>query len=219
MLRISELNWPRILYTRTAAYGLGLAAVLSSCGIVINHSDFRGLSPFKEQVVSILGAASAFGFVALIICMGFFWLKCDSSSKPWKTFWFLILLIGSLFGSAVLYYVVVYLPAMRKGLSNESSYQIDIQPTETDDGRNRLGPFRRLLLVIWAIVILPVFLVLSLASISSFLAEMAAVAFFVWSSIVVLEAVFHWILSLYRSGMTHSAKPDRPDSSRLKDRD
>jgi NADH:ubiquinone oxidoreductase subunit 3 (subunit A) len=221
MLGISELDWPRVLYTRTAAYLLGLAAVLSSSAVIINHSNFNfdALSPLRQKELSILGAASALGFVALLVCMGFFWLRCDASSKLSKTIWFLILLIGFPFGSTILYYVAVYLPALRNEPQSEAPHEGGFHLAETADNRSRLGPFRRILLVIWGFVVLPVFLVLSLPGISSLFAGIAAVVFCVWSAVVVLEAVFRSILSLYRSGMTHSAKPERPDSSRIKSRD
>ncbi len=221
MLRISELNWPRILFTRNAGIVLGIAAALSMSAVVIIHSDFNldAFGPLERETLSFIGAASAFGFILLLVCMGFFWLKCDASRRATKTVWFLILLIGLPYGSAALYYAVVYLPALRKGLPTEGSYEIDIQSTEADENRNRLGPFRRLLLVVWAVVVLPVFLVLSLPRISTPFAEIATAAFFVCSAIVIIEAVFHSILSVYRSGMTRSTRTDKPDSSRFKDHD
>ncbi len=221
MLRISDLDWPRILFTRSAGILLGVAALLSLAAVFINHSNFNfdALSPGRQECLTILGAASAMGFFVLPICMGFFWLKCDSSSKISKTIWFLILLLGFMFGSAVLYYVAVYLPALTKRLQNEGPCEIDIQPTEANESRNRLGPFRRLLLVIWAVVVLPVFLVLSLARIPTLFAGIAAIAFFVWSVIVILEAILHWILSLYRSGVSRSPRSNGSDSSGRKNRD
>ena len=219
MLRVSELNWQRLLFTRNAAIFLGIAAALSLGAVVIIHSDvnLNALSPIRRDALSFIGAASAFGFILLLVSMGFFWLKCDSSRRGTKTVWLLILLIGCPYGSAALYFAVVYLPAFRK--RNVGRYEIDIQPTETCESRNRFGPFRRMLLVVWAVVVLPVVLVLSLARIPALFAEIAAIAFVVWSTIVILEAIFHSILSLYRSGMARSTGTDKSDSSRSRNRE
>jgi hypothetical protein len=220
MLRISDFDWPRLLLTRSAAILLGAAAALSLGAVVIIHSDLNldSISPIKREVLSVFGAGGAFGFLALLICMSVFWLQCDSSSKALRTFWFVILLVGFPYGSAILYYLIVYLPAFRKGLHGEGSYSADIQPQEPK-GRNRLGPFSRLLLIIWAVILLPVALVLTLPRIPSAFARITAIAFFVWSAIVILDAVLHTIVSLYRSGMSRPASPDSPDSSRPKNRD
>src|ERR1017187_6781173 len=121
--RISELNWPRILFTRSAAILLGIAAILTGCAVFIMHSDIKpeSLNSAEGKAIGILGAAGAFGFFALIACMWFFWLRCDSSSKSWRTIWFIILLLGFFYGSAVLYYAIVYLPAVLGRIRNREN--------------------------------------------------------------------------------------------------
>lgn len=206
--RVSQLDWPRILVTRTAAALLGISAALSVCALAIMHSDtnLNALSSLKRDVPSIIGAASAFGFISLIICMAFFWLRCDSSSRSWRTIWFLVLLFGSLYGSAVPYYAFVYLPAVFRQLRNPGDESSDASSAKPDVDQRRIGPFHRILLFGWGFFLIPVIAILVFTRISSKLTEIIAIAFFLGSAIVISESVFHAILSLYRSGMSRPPK-------------
>jgi small-conductance mechanosensitive channel len=219
--RISELNWLRILFTRSAAILLGIAAILTGCAVLIMHSDIKpeSLNPAEETAIGILGAAGAFGFFALLVCMWFFWLRCDSSPKIWRTIWFIILLLGFFYGSAVLYYVIVYLPAVLGRIRNRENTEPDIRPMRSEESPRRIGPFNRLLLVGWGLMVLSIAVVLVLPKPPEAVLASIAALFFVCSAVVVLEAMFHAILSLYRSGMSRPTDSDRAKSSRRRNRD
>lgn len=221
MLRISELDWPRVLLTRGAAVLLGIAAALSLSAVVIIHPDLNlnALSPLRPEVLSLIAAASALGFILLLICMGFFWLKCDSSPRYWKTIWFLILLIGFPYGGAALYYVVVYLPAVIRRKPGEHVEDHVDHLSQASRSRERFGPFRKSLLIGWAFLLLPVFAALTIPKTPEFFSGVVAAVFFAWSVIVVLEAVIYFLLSLFRSGMNRRETSDRRGTHGSKNKD
>jgi apolipoprotein N-acyltransferase len=221
VLRISQLDWQRILLTRIAAILLGIAAALSVSAIVITNSgvNLDALSPLKRDALSIVGAASAFGFVSLLVCMGFFWLKCDLSPRLDRTIWFVILLLGFAYGSPIAYYAIVYLPAVLRRLRNPQGEETAAESVQVGETHKRIGPFRGTLLVSWGFFLLLVVAVLAFPQSMSHFVAPVAVCFFLSSALVVLEAVFHAITSVYRSGMSRSTRSGRADSSRSKDRD
>lgn len=193
-----------MLYTRTAAVLLGIAAVLTLPAVVLIQSDFafHALNPSLHLALSILGGTGAFGLIALLVCMGFFWFRCDSSPRPWRAAWFVILLAGFAFGSQVIYYLVVYLPAVRRRLRNpERSEQEALLPKT--HSAHRIGPFSRPLLFVWLVLLLPTAAALVLPRIMSYrLGPTAAVLFGLWSLVVALESVIHLLVSIFRTGIS-----------------
>ena len=215
MLRISEFDWPTILFNRAVALFLGVSALLSGFAGALIYSDFdiNLLHGFRFDAVSLIGSAGVFGFISLLICMSFFWLRCDSSRKGWKTFWFLVLLLGFPIGSPILYYAIVYLPAvLREHHVPESKLMLDPDRVHASTVM-RLGPFRRSLLMGWALLVLPVASAIFLPFQRSYYFGIVVSAFVLWSAIVVLEAVIFAIVSVYRSGMTRPAREDKSSRS------
>ena len=98
----------------------GIAAALSLGAIVLRFTDldFSTLSHLAVVALSLLGAAVAIGGFSLLTGMWLFWVKCDASPRWQRSGWFFILLFGFFYG-AVLYYLVVYVPKVKKALSNQ----------------------------------------------------------------------------------------------------
>ncbi len=216
MFLLSQLNWPRILFTRCAVVLLGLAAALSVVALAVIHSDIEidSLSPLKREALSITGAAGAFGLIGLIVCMGFFWLRCDSSSKPIRALWFVLLLFGFAYGSQIAYFAIVYLPAVMRRLRNPEGEEDTVPQPHTEEARKRIGPFRRVLVVGWAFLLLPVAAAVSLPKIMSPFVGPIAVFFFLWSALVAVESIAYAVVSLYQSGMSRPPSSGRRGSSR-----
>ena len=207
-MRISQLDWPQILYARKAAILLGVGALLSIPAVFLIHSgtDPDAFGPILRIALQCLGCAGIFGFFGLSISMGFFWLRCDSSSKLNRTIWFVVLLLGFPYGSQIGYYALVYLPAVLKRLNapqNDGTVMVHPQP---QGGDNRLGPFRRNLLMWWGSSLLPMVTILVLPKTMPWFSEAATVFFLLCSAVVALECVAHLFVWLYRSGMSRPAK-------------
>lgn len=221
--RISDLDWPRILYTRRAAILLGIASVLSIFTLVIIRSnvDADKLSPVAGIAFNATAAVSPAGSFALTICMAFFWLRCDSSSKAWRKVWFFVLLFGFFFGSAVVYYAVVYLPAVRKTLQYpEQGVLVFAVPLHSLNENKRIGPFSRAFLIAWGVGMLMIAVVLVLPGrLPSELMMPAFIVSFLLCTAAVLEAIFHTCVSFYRSGICRPTASGRLLSFRAKDRD
>ncbi len=220
LLRISQLNWPRILFTRRAAILLGMAAALSVCGLIIIHSGISldSLSPLKRGALSFTGAASAGGLISLTVCMGFFWLKCDRSSRPSRTIWFVLLLLGFAYGSQILYFAVSYVPAVLRRLRNPESEEDEVPQPRIEEVQKRIGPFRRVLLVGWGFSLLPIVAALALPKITSSFLGLIAALFFLGSAVVVVESIAHVVFLFYQAGMSRppgsgGAGPSRPRSN------
>jgi hypothetical protein len=208
LLRISQLDWPRILFRRTTAILLGIAAVFSVGAVALIHSNINpnAISPLQNALVGIWGAIGALGFLALLVCMGFFWLKCDDSSRLNRTIWFLILLLGFFYGTPVAYYAIVYLPqALKRNRDHATS---NVVPDEATGDPRRFGPFRRSLLFIWTAPALAVFTVLILPKSVQVLTALVAIVFVICSAAVAIESIFHLVLSVYRSGIRRSDHTD-----------
>lgn len=208
MLRLSQLNWPRILYSRSTAVLLGIAAALTIPALVLIHSDlaFGSFSSGVKNGLSILGAAGAFGLVALLICMGFFWLRCDPSTKGWRTIWFVVLLLGFAYGSQVAYYVFVYLPAVRKKLRGPSLDDAAVGTAEEKPDRRRIGAFSKVLLSVWCFLSLPMIAELVAPKLfPSAFGAVASLVFALCSFVVAIECVVRALCSVFRSGV---GRPD-----------
>lgn len=221
MLRISQLDWPRILFTRPAAILLGIAAVLSVNVLIFWHSNLSRdtLSSTWDAVLGVVGVTGVIGFILLLGCMALFWLKCDVSSKLNRTIWFVILLLGFTYGTQIAYYAIVYLPQVLRKLRNpedEGSVDAPAQPIEN---HKRFGPFSSTLFIGWGLFAL-------LAAAAMFLPKAAnshwglvAIGFFVASAAVAIEAVIHTIVSVYRSGVSRPSRSKQTDSSLTKHHD
>jgi hypothetical protein len=220
VLRISQLDWPRILYNRFAVVLLGVAAVLSIAALFIGYGDLNPdtLGPVKGELVSILGGLGAFGFFALLVCMGFFWLRCDISSKVSRTVWFVLLLFGFSLGTQIAYYAIVYLPTVLRGRPNYEKDETDSAQLEAGKDRKRFGPFARPLLYFWGVIALPMIGFWIIPRSMPRLSEIAAGIFVLVCAVVVFEGIFHFIASLFRTGMQRPAYSDRADSSSPHDR-
>ena len=207
---ISNLEWPRILYKRATAIQLGFAAVLSAVFIVLSYGKFNLDSPppIESALIGIVGALSVAGYIALLICMGFFWLKCDGSSKANRTVWFLFLLFGFAIGSHIAYYFFVYVPTVVKRLRNPVSEQVYEVPSRLEREDNRIGPFNRMLLTVWALIAVGMFIIFILPHVKLNLAGPLAIVFFLISIVVAIEAVAHLILSFYRAGTKRAANSE-----------
>ena len=122
-LIISDDEARVLLINRKAAAILGVAAVLSPGAILIAHWDIshERLGALGGEVLLIVEAVIAVGFFLLFGCMGLFWLKCDVSPKLNRVVWLIVLLFGFAFGSSILYYVLVYLPAVMRRLRNPNA--------------------------------------------------------------------------------------------------
>lgn len=155
MLLLSELDWPRVLLNRRAAILIGISAALSIGALVTRHFDIRPymVSPMNLELISISGAVAAIGAWCLLVCMGFFWLRCDNSSKPIKAVWLALLLLGWTYGSHVAYYTIVYLPAVFRILRNpEAEYQT-ATPLGFDDVCKLIWPLGWALGAAWVLFI------------------------------------------------------------------
>src|ERR1700721_321331 len=203
MFRLSQLNWPRILFSRSAAVLLGLAAALSVCALALMHSDINldSLSPLKREALSIAGAASAFGFFPLLICMGFFWLRCDASSKPIRALWFVFLLLGFFYGSQIAYYGIVYLPAVIKRLRDPEGENPTARLPKTEKARRLFGPFGWVLIAGWGLLFLTVVLMFTFPKCMSHLFRPVAEFFVLWPAGLLLGTGVYVIILIFRSGM------------------
>lgn len=208
LLHLLQLNKSRILFTRSAAILLGVAAILSVGVLILMHVDLNleKLGPTQNLLLSIAGAAGAIGFFALLMCMGVFWLRCDRSSKLVKTVWFVLLAVGFYYGAQVAYYVVVYLPAVVRKHRSPESIRVDDEFPEPETDVGRFGPFNRTLLLVWLFVTLAAIATLMLPGSMPGLSAIIAIVFFICSAIVVFESLYHFVASLYRTGIRRSAR-------------
>lgn len=208
-LRISQLDWPRILYTRMSAILLGVAAVLSVGAIILVHSNLNlnTIGPVENGVLGVAGAAGAFGFMTLLACMAFFWLKCDSSPKTWKTIWFFVLLFGLIYGSTIVYYGFVYLPAVIKRLRHPEGGQPPFSPPELGKRRKLIGPFGWALVVGWVLLFLTVAACFTLPKGMSHLLRPIADYFVLWPASLILGSMIYAVILFFRVGVRHPTNP------------
>jgi peptidoglycan biosynthesis protein MviN/MurJ (putative lipid II flippase) len=117
---LSDIESHRLLYNWRAVILLGISAFLSVGTILLLWSlklHLVELSQPEWEALSFAGAAGALGIASLLVGMWLHWIKCDASSRRWKTIWFFALLLGMPYG-AVPYYLFVYLPAVMRELQN-----------------------------------------------------------------------------------------------------
>ncbi|HUX44918.1 MAG TPA: hypothetical protein VMV57_09225 [Terracidiphilus sp.] len=220
MLRISQLDWRRILYTRTAAILLGIAAVLTIPALIFIHSNFDpgAYSGFEGYSLEVIAGLSPFGLISLLACMAFFWLRCDLSSKRNRTVWFVILLLGFGYGSQIAYYLFAYLPAVLKRLRNHEFETAETPIPQPAELHQRIGPFRTSLLFGWGVIAASMLAILAAPASFSRFSGPVAIVFFLCSAIVAIEGVIHWFVSIYRSGMArppaHLDRSSRPHKDR-----
>jgi hypothetical protein len=210
-----QFDWPRILFARSAAILLGLAAVLSVGGVIIGQTDFSldALGPLEYKLLSIAGAASAIGFFALIAGMGYFWIKCDGSSRLGRTVWFVLLLAGIKYGSFVAYYAAVYLPAVIERSRNPYEERFTSERPRIGNGGSWLNRFRFTLAIGWGLLVVAVATYCLLPKgISDFLSP-ASWAFVVWPVTLVLATAFYAVFSIFWVGIRRPASSSQ-DSRR-----
>lgn len=115
---IADLDIKRAFTNRVAPIFFGFSAALTILGIILTYFweiDLTRLSRVQLEALNWSGAAAAFGIFSLWAGMWLFWVKCDPSSKRARRIWFFILLIG-MFGGALAYYFIVYVPSVTTGL-------------------------------------------------------------------------------------------------------
>jgi hypothetical protein len=113
--------WNRLgnewLVTKTACALFGASAVLVvvlTAGLSLLQGDMPGLLPnIFWGTIGVLGTAGAF---FLWTGMWRYWMRIDSSRRAMRRIWFVLLVVGIWFG-AILYYLLVYLPAVRRNLN------------------------------------------------------------------------------------------------------
>jgi hypothetical protein len=216
MLSLSKLNWPRILFSRRAAVLLGFAAILSIVAIAIIHSDVNpdSLSPLQRGAVSFAGTAGALGYFALLICMGLFWLKCDSSSRRSKAVWLVLLLVGWGYGSQIAYFVLIYLPAVFKGLRSMKVIGPLIEHVHVDPRRKLFGPFGWVLVGGWGLLFLTVAACFTFPKDTSYILEPVGDFFVLWPVSLLIGTWVYAIILIFRVGMRFSTRSSPSDSLR-----
>lgn len=214
MLPISAPDWRRILLNRTAARFLSASAVLSviTLALVQFDTDLEGLGPFTRWLLSLVCNAGASGFVSLLILVSVFWLKCDDSHRGWRGFWCVALLFGFSYGSSVLYYMFVYLPAFAEWTRDPGLHRLSATPTKAEEPR--VGPFRRSLLNGWACLLLPFVATLRVRKVPPFFLGIVGAAFIAWSAVVLVESVVSVTVDVSRHRKSRAAHAGNPDRSR-----
>jgi hypothetical protein len=160
------------------------------------------LNPRFLWGLSVLAAFGEFGLVALTVCMGFFWLRCDPSAKVWRATWFVILLIGFAYGSPIAYYLLIYLPAARKNLRTGSIDETDHLSDFENRDQKRIGPFNTTLLFAWSILSVPMVASFAFPKLLANTFGLVEVILFTLCSFAVgIESMVHCLYSVFRSGM------------------
>jgi len=155
-----KLDYDRLFLNRKAAIVLGVAATLALAGDVAKFWNFNPAHPSQMVIVAAqaFAVAATFGALGLFGAMGLYWLKCDTSSKRGRATWFAVLLLGLFYGAPlVLYFLAVYLPAVRNRLRG-----VEWNSSGSDEGaelRKKYGVFRAFgwaLLTGWVLIVLVV---------------------------------------------------------------
>jgi hypothetical protein len=152
-------------------------------------------------MLSIVGAAGAIGFFSLFVYMGFFWLKCDTSSKRIRAFWFVIILLGITYGSLIAYYSFVYLPAVVRNLRSSTSDEATIKPLQLEKRRKLFGPFGWALLTGWGLLFLATAASFIFPKGMSYLLRPISAYFVLWPASLLIGTWAYAIILIFRAGM------------------
>lgn len=221
---ITDSEAERLLLNRTAAILFGVAACLSFGVVVLWFVDlnYASLTAVEREIFSWSGAALAIGCVCLWAGMLLFWLKCDTSPVIGRKIWFLALLLGAL--GAMPYYVLVYLPAVRRKLRKPRSVSAD-EPPRPDKfelgsgelrGRERrklIGPFGWVLFIGWALFVLFIAVGFAFPKIvfRPFAGDDRYVIIWLWMVALMISTPIYAIVLLFRAGMRRSARSSSSD--------
>ena len=111
--------WRRIsdewLVSRIASilFATSAVLVLAITPFVFGYVDFPDQSVFVSVSAGALGVFGGLSIFYLWGGMWRFWIDCDQSRRIFRKVSFLLLLFGLCYG-AIVYYLLVYLPAVRK---------------------------------------------------------------------------------------------------------
>ncbi len=115
-MRRTQLDFERLFFCRKTALVLGVAAMLAVGGIATACAKVTPTQLSKTGYWSlwVFSVTTSIGAITLFMAMWSYWVKCDRSSKWYRSIWFVVLLFGFFSGAPqVLYYMVVYLPGLR----------------------------------------------------------------------------------------------------------
>lgn len=221
---ITDSGAARLLLNRKAAAILGVAGVLSIGALIIRYVDLNsaGFTPLEYEALSIAGAAIASGYFLLLICMGFFWLKCDVSPKFNRTVWFVVLLLGFAYGSAVAYYALVYLPVVVKRIRNPREQAPAALPPQDETSGKVIGPFGWALIVGWGLSFFYfaagfMFPKIVFQSTSHILGPgNTYIVLWLWTVSLAISTAIYAVILLLRGGMRRSAGSLPPTPPNLK---
>lgn len=216
---ITDSEAERLLLSRTAAIVFGVAAVLSFGVVVLRilHLDYASLTAVEWEILSWTGAALAIGCVCLWAGMLLFWLKCDTSPAMGRKIWFLALLLGVL--GAMPYYVLVYLPAVRRKLRNPRSVSADrlrqpdkfgLKPGRVEGRKPRklFGPFGWFLLIGWALFVIFIAAGFAFPKVvfRPFAGDDRYMIIWLWMIALMISTPIYAIVLIFRTGMRRPAR-------------
>jgi hypothetical protein len=119
--RISE-DW---LQSRTASvlFALSAGMIVGMTGVWFGYVHVSETAPIQNIFLGVAGALSALSIFFLWGGMWSFWLRCDTSRRTVRRLTFLLLAIGIWYG-AILYYLLIYLPGIRKRIHSPTAKEI-----------------------------------------------------------------------------------------------
>jgi len=197
-LRLRKLDWPRILFTRSAPYLLGAAAVLNIWLVILIYVEPSPASSVENFFFGIGGAAAAVGFFALLVPMWFFWLRCDHQPRWRKAVWFFLLLLGFSFG-AIPYYLAVYLPAVRRRREGISDPMVQVRTGASKIAK--IGPFGKALIACWALLFLTVAAGFTFPKGMSYVLHPIAEYFVLWPVTLLIATFVYGVGLALRTGL------------------
>jgi hypothetical protein len=198
MLRLSDLNWPRILFARSAPVLLGIAAGLNVWAIILRFWGPSATTGPGQLVLGISGAAAALGIFALLVPMWFFWFKCDHQPRWRKAVWFFLLLFGFSFG-AVPYYAAVYLPAVTR--HRQGTPIPAFQARATAALTLKIGLFGKVLIAGWALLFLTVAAIFTFPKGMSHVLHPIADYFVLWPATLLIATFIYGVGLALRMGL------------------
>jgi hypothetical protein len=121
--------WNRIsdewLQSKTASSLFALSSVfIAAMTVVCNYDDRIPTTGFLVNL--LLGVGGVLGVSSLFFLWGGmwrYWLRCDQSARILRRFTFVLLIVGICFG-AIFYYLIVYLPGVRKHIRSSVAREI-----------------------------------------------------------------------------------------------